>query len=411
MTRGAASGLAPFVALAIAFGQSAMAGGADRPAPASPDHGWAWQLPSYVPPPRVPADNPMSEARFQLGRHLFYDKRLSGNGTQACASCHLQQRAFTDGKVTSAGSTGELTPRNAPSVVNSAWNATYTWANPALVTLERQAEVPMFGERPTEMGVTDANKAEIVARLRGEPIYVELFAKAFPGVADGISLGNVIKAIATFERGLTSFASRYDLYLQGKVTFTDSEKRGYELFFGERGECHHCHGSANLNDQFNHVRSREAPILFHNTGLYNIDGAGGYPYPNRGTFELTGEAADMGRFRAPSLRNVAVTAPYMHDGSVATLADVVDIYSAGGRRLAVGPHVGDGATNPLKSELIVKIDLSAEEKSGLVAFLETLTDETLLSSPRFADPWQTTTPVGLRQTGSGEVKGGESCCK
>lgn len=363
-----------------------------RPEPAV--RAWSWSLPSYVPPPREPADNPMSEEKFELGRHLFYDKRLSGNGTIACASCHLQEKAFTDGRATSPGSTGEHTPRNAPSVVNSAWNATYTWANPALVTLERQIEVPLYGDNPIEMGVTDANKAEILARLRAEPRYAVLFAAAFPGEADPVTLTNVVKAVTSFERGLVSFSSRYDQYLQGKAVLSDGERRGLELFFGEKGECHHCHGSSNLNDQFVHTRTREAPLLFHNTGLFNIDSKGGYPYPNRGIFELTGAPADMGRFRAPSLRNVAVTAPYMHDGSVATLEDVIEIYSAGGRRLSEGPHAGDGRINPLKSELIVKIDLSPQEKADLVAFLKTLTDEMLLSSPRFADPWQTTTSAG-----------------
>jgi cytochrome c peroxidase len=130
------------------------------------------------------------------------------------------------------------------------------------------------------------------------------------------------------------------------------------------------------------------PVLFHNTGLYNIDGTGGFPYPNRGIMELSGEAADMGRFRAPSLRNVAVTAPHMHDGSVATLDAVVDIYSSGGRHVTSGPHVGDGRINPLKSELITKVDLTPDEKADIVAFLKTLTDDELLRSPRFSDPWR-----------------------
>lgn len=360
---------------------------AQAPAPDAAD-AWTWHLPDYVPAPRVPADNPMSEAKFQLGRHLFYDKRLSGNGTLACASCHLQERAFTDGKSTLAGSTGEHTPRNAPSVINAAWNATYTWANPALVTLEHQAEVPLYGERPIEMGVTDANKPEILARLAAEPKYGPLFAAAFPDKAAPITFDGVVKAIGAFERGVTSFGSRYDLYLQGKAQLSDSEQRGLSIFFGERGECHHCHGSSNFNDQFVHARTREIIPLYHNTGLYNLDGQGAHPYPNRGVFELSGDPADMGRFRAPSLRNVAVTGPYMHDGSVASLEAVVDIYSNGGRKISSGPLAGDGSASPLKSDLIVRIDLSREEKADLLAFLKTLTDETLLTSPRFADPWK-----------------------
>lgn len=348
---------------------------------------WSWDLPSYVPAPRVPADNPMSEAKFQLGRHLFFDKRLSGDGSLSCGSCHLQARAFTDGRETSLGMTGEHTPRNAPSVVNSAWHATYTWANPALVTLERQMENPLFGERPIEMGVNDANRAEIVARFRVDPNYQRWFKEAFPDRADPISFETIIKAISAFQRGVVSFNSRYDQYLQGKIKLTEAEQRGHDLYFGEKAECHHCHGSVNLDDQFVHAKTREADTPFHNTGLYNIDGKGGYPYPNRGLFELTGEADDMGKFRAPSLRNIAVTAPYMHDGTVATLEDVIEIYSQGGRKIDSGPNAGDGRASPIKSGLIVKIDLTPQEKADLVAFLKTLTDETLLTSPRFSDPW------------------------
>ncbi len=352
---------------------------------------WVWDLPGSLPAPRVPADNPMSEAKFELGRALFYDKRLSGNGTQACGSCHLQERGFTDGRVQSPGSTGELTPRNAQGLANVAWHATYTWANPALVTLERQMEVPFFGSDPVEMGVTDANKPEILARLAADPYYQKAFEAAFPETKGRIDFKSVIAAIATFERGLVSTKSRYDLYLDGKLELTDAEQRGHDLFFGEKAECHHCHGSANLDDQIVHAKSRDVATPFHNTGLYNVDGAGAYPRPNRGVFEVSGEPADMGRFRAPSLRNAAVTAPYMHDGSVATLEEVVEIYSRGGRKIDTGPDAGDGQMSPVKSDLIVRIDLSPEEKADLVAFLRCLTDESFLGSERFADPWPATT--------------------
>ncbi len=347
---------------------------------------WSWDLPSYVPPPRVPADNPMSEAKFQLGRRLFYDKRLSGNGMIACSSCHLQERAFTDGRATGVGSTGEHTPRNPPSIANAAWHATYTWANPALVTLERQMGNPLFGERPIEMGVNDQNKAEIVARFRADGDYRKWFKEAFPEKTDPISFETIIKAVAAFQRGVISFNSRYDQYLQGKIKLTEAEQRGHDLYFGEKAECHHCHGSVNLDDQFLHAKTREAETSFHNTGLYNIDGKGAYPYPNRGLFDITGDPEDMGKFRAPSLRNIAVTAPYMHDGSVATLEEVIDIYSQGGRKIETGPNAGDGIASPLKSSLIVKIDLTPQEKADLVAFLKTLTDESLLTSPRFSAP-------------------------
>ncbi|RTR20279.1 di-heme enzyme [Azospirillum griseum] len=350
--------------------------------------GWAWRLPAHVPEPRLPADNPMSVDKVELGRRLFYDTRLSGNGTMACASCHRQDRAFTDGRARSPGSTGGLTHRNAQGLANSAWNATYTWANPALVSLERQMEVPLFGDDPIEMGVTDANRAAILDRLRAEPLYPPLFRAAFPEEAEPLTMATVIKAIAAFQRSILSVDSRYDRYLLGTARLTDAEERGMALFFGERAECHHCHGSFNFNDQVVHAQSREVETPFHNTGLYNIGKTGAFPFPNRGLFEFTGAPADMGAFRAPSLRNVAVTAPYMHDGSVATLAEVIDLYSEGGRRIMSGPNRGDGRLNPHKSGLITRIGLTAAEKRDLLAFLGTLTDETLLTDPRWSNPWE-----------------------
>lgn len=348
---------------------------------------WRWELPAHFPVPKVPESNPMSEAKVDLGRHLFYDRRLSGNGTQSCASCHHQDKAFTDGLGTAIGSTGMAHPRGAQGLANVAYNATLTWANPSLVTLEKQMEVPLFGDDPVEMGVNDHNRAEVLARLHAEPVYAAKFAAAFPGAAQPIDWGQVIQAIASFQRTLLSGHSRYDQYLQGKAQLSVPETRGMAVFFGEKAECFHCHGSFNFNDQIVHAASRVVETPFHNTGLYNLGGTGGFPEHNRGVFELTALAKDMGAFRAPSLRNVEVTAPYMHDGSVATLEAVLDFYADGGRRIDSGPYAGDGRLNPHKSELISLIDLNAQEKSDIVAFLKTLTDHEFLQNPRYADPW------------------------
>ncbi len=349
---------------------------------------WRWQLPSHVPEPRVPADNPMSAAKVELGRRLFYDPRLSATGNRSCSSCHLQERAFSDGRALAVGGTGELTHRNAPGLANSAWNATYNWAAPAIVSLERQMEVPLFGDDPIEMGVNDGNRQQILARLAADPLYPPLFRQAFADQPQPLSMASVIRAISAFERSIVSVDSRYDRYLQGREPLSDSEQRGMALFFGERAECHHCHGSFNFNDQVVHARSRVVDTPFHNTGLYNIDGAGGFPFPNRGLYESTGKAEDMGAFRAPSLRNVEVTGPYMHDGSLATLEAVIDFYSEGGRLIASGPQQGDGRLNPYKSGLIARIDFTAQEKRDLLAFLKALTDDSLLHDPRWQDPWK-----------------------
>ncbi len=349
---------------------------------------WTWELPSGFAVPKVPEGNPMTVAKVDLGRFLFYDKRLSGNGTQSCASCHHQDKAFTDGKAVAVGATGQFHSRGAQGLANVAYNATLTWVNPSLVTLEKQMEVPLFSEDPVEMGVNDGNQAAVLARIATEPLYPPKFAAAFPGETPAPTWGQVIQAIAAFQRTLISGNSRYDQYLQGKATFTPAETRGLNLFMGEKAECFHCHGSFNFNDQLKHAGSRSVETPFHNTGLYNIDGKGGFPAPNRGIFELTGKAEDMGAFRAQSLRNVAVTAPYMHDGSIATLEEVLDFYAAGGRHITSGPLAGDGRNNPYKSDLISRIDLDAQEKADLIAFLKTLTDENLLTSSRFSNPFK-----------------------
>jgi len=346
-------------------------------------------LPLSFPEPVIPADNALNADKVELGRFLFYDKRLSGNGTQACAGCHQQKLAFTDGLETAVGSTGEAHPRNSQSLGNVAYNATLTWANPALVSLEVQMKVPLEGVRPVEMGLNDANKAAVMARFSSNSSYVARFKAAFPGEANPITLDNVRRAISAFQRTLISGGSKYDQYLEGKATLTPSEERGKTLFFGEKAECFHCHGSFNFNDQVTHVSSRLGQANpFHNTGLYNIGGTGAFPEPNRGVYESSFVPSDMGKFRAPSLRNVEVTAPYMHDGSIKTLAEVLDFYAAGGRHITTGPHAGDGRLNPFKDGLINNIQLDVQEREDIVAFLKTLTDHDFLTNPRISDPFQ-----------------------
>ena len=350
--------------------------------------GWRWSLPGHFQPPRVPPDNPMTEEKFQLGRRLFYDPRLSGNGTQACASCHFQHLAFTDGKAMSTGSTGEETARSAPSIANVAWSPTLTWANYSILDLERHMLVPMFGENPVELGIDDSTRETVLQRLQGDADYRARFARAFGPAGGQISYARLIQAIATFQRGVVSANSRYDQSLAGQARLSDSEERGRALFFSERAQCASCHSGPNFTDQYADVTTQEVRTPFHNTGLYNLDGQGAYPEPNRGLLELSGKPADMGAFRTQSLRNVAVTAPYMHDGSIATLEGVLDHYAAHGRSIASGPMAGDGSRNPFKDPRLDRIRLDARDKADLVAFLKTLTDEQLLTSPRYADPFK-----------------------
>ena len=349
---------------------------------------WHWALPADLPPPQVPADNPMNAAKVELGRWLFYDPRLSGNSTMACAGCHIQSLAFTDGMPRSVGSTGEIHPRSAMSLVNVAYASRLTWANPLLDRLEDQALTPLLGERPVEMGLENGEQ-RFAELLRDESHYSELAHRAFPGDADPHSLLNGVRAISAFIRTINSFDAPYDRYLAGdEGAMSEAAERGMELFFSERLECFHCHGGFNFTDSTTHANTDIDRVGYHNTGLYNLDGRGGYPLENTGLFDMTGEVRDMGRFKAPSLRNIAVTAPYMHDGSVATLEDVIANYERGGRLIEEGAQAGDGRLSPFKSEFVTGFELSDAEREDLLAFLHALTDESVLNDPRFGNPFE-----------------------
>ncbi|TXH87372.1 MAG: di-heme enzyme [Rhodoferax sp.] len=350
---------------------------------------YRWILPAWAPAPVVPEDNLMSDAKVELGRHLFYDKRLSGDNSMACATCHVQSLAFTDGKAVATGITGQTGARSAMALANVAYLPTLTWANPQLKALEIQALVPIFGEHPVEMGM--AGKEELLfERLRTDEKYQQLFARAFPqeaarGVKELYSLSTVTKALASFQRSLLSFNSPYDKFKYGgdSNAISPAAKRGEALFFGEKMECYHCHGSFTFTDNIHHARLPFAEKGFHNTGLYNVDGRGAYPADNQGVGEFTGDAADMGKFRTPSLRNIAVTAPYMHDGSIATLREVVVKHYALAGKSASSP----GGRSPLRSELIAGFEVDEAEVSDLLVFLQSLTDTEFLTNPAHANPW------------------------
>jgi cytochrome c peroxidase len=329
----------------------------------------------------------MTVAKVELGRRLFYDVRLSQNETQSCATCHEQRLAFTDGLAVSRGSTGEHTPRGSMSLANVAYAATLTWAHPYMTSLERQAQVPMFGDDPVELGLT--SQAMIEERLQTSAPYPELFGRAFPDEDAPVTLLNVTRALASFERTLISGRSPFDRWLHDgdPEAISEEARRGYGLFNSEKLECYHCHGGFDMTD---HVVDRSNPFpttVFHNTGLYNIDGRGAYPAPNTGIQAVTENPRDMGKFKAPTLRNVAITAPYMHDGSIGTLSEVLDHYAAGGRTITSGALAGVGSVNPGKSNLLLGFTLSDQERADVLAFLESLTDRAFLEDPAFADPW------------------------
>jgi len=347
-----------------------------------------WHLSAQSPRPAVPDANPMSDIKVALGRRLFYDRRLSINGTLACASCHVQAMAFTDGRTRAVGATGELHARNAMSLVNVAYASRLNWANPLLQHLEDQALTPLFGDAPVEMGMAGREDI-IVALLHGDAMYSDAIPRAFPDDADPFSVLNAVRAIAAFVRSIVSFSSPYDYYLAGDTeAMSASAQRGMQLFFSERLECFHCHGGFNFTDSTTHENNRVDRSGFHNTGLYNIGGNGVYPEDNTGLFDMTGERRDMGRFRAPTLRNIALTAPYMHDGSIATLDEVIAHYQRGGREISDGPFAGDGRLNPFKSEFVRGFELSEDERADLLAFLDALTDANVTDAAAWSDPFR-----------------------
>jgi cytochrome c peroxidase len=206
--------------------------------------------------------------------------------------------------------------------------------------------------------------------IRSDPVYRPLFARAFPGTAP-YTTGNVAKALAAFERTIVSNQSPYDRYhLAGEQgAISEAAKRGEMLFFLDGPSCFRCHGGADFSGRVHDE--------FHNTALYNLLGPFTFPAPNFGLYSFTKRPADMGKFKAPTLRNIALTAPYMHDGSVPTLEAVLDHYAAGGR----------AHDNPQKDKLMKGFDVTPRNRADLIAFLESLTDESLIRNPAFSDPW------------------------
>lgn len=354
---------------------------------------YQWNLPEWTPKPVIPEDNPMTAEKVELGRYLFYETRLSITGKDSCASCHKQALAFTDGKQVAIGTTEEKHPRNSMSLANIAYNPVLTWANPLLTNLESQALIPMFGEHPIEMGMI-GKEQQIIDWLQDNPQYRQMFKQAFKGEKNPITIDNLTKAVASFERSLVSFNSPYDRYryLREENAISSAAKRGEKLFNSEELECFHCHGGINFSDSVKHENLAFSEIAFHNTGLYNIDAEGSYPPDNIGIKEITAEDKDMGRFKAPTLRNIALTAPYMHDGSIASLKEAIAHYQAGGRTISQGEWAGIGSNNPYKSGFIQGFEITESEINDLIEFLQSLTDEEFISNPAYNDPHSSSLP-------------------
>ena len=337
---------------------------------------FVWLVPEGFPIPAVPADNPMTWDKVELGRHLFYDPRLSGDSSVSCASCHQPGLAFTDGRGRAVGIQGNIHPRSAMSLTNVAYNATLGWDDPTLMRLEDQILIPLYNTQPPEMGVTGLEE-EILTRFKNDRRLRLLFHKAFPHDKPPVTMRNVIYALAAFERTLISGNSAYDRWAYGAEpdALSRDQRAGARLFFSKRLSCFRCHAGFNLSGPVKFAGAEFTDVRFHNTALYDVDGTGAYPESNTGLHRHTGNTGDMGKFRAPTLRNIVLTAPYMHDGSIPTLEEVLDHYGAGGRSRG-NRQAANLAFNT--DPLITRFELTAEEKKQLLAFLHALTDQTFV---------------------------------
>jgi len=307
-------------------------------------------VPPGFPNMYIPDNNSMTMEGVALGKKLFHDPILSGDGSQSCASCHLQSAAFSDTNRFSKGIDGSFGDRNASTIVNAGWNTSNFWDGRA-ITLEDQAFDPVVN--PIEMNNSWEN---VENTLNADVTYKELFRKAFN--INKIDSTHVVMAIAQFERTLISANSRYDKYLRQEIQLTSSELNGYVIFNTEKGDCFHCHGTEMFMDN-----------LFHNNGLDSE------PFLDIGLAIVTGLNSDNGKFKTPTLRNIEFSSPYMHDGRFSTLEEVIEHYNSGGNH--------SSTVDPLMKKLGVGLELTNQEKQDLIAFLKTLSDSEFITNPVF----------------------------
>jgi cytochrome c peroxidase len=319
-----------------------------------------------------------------LGHSLFFDTRLSYNNTKSCASCHAPEFAFTDGYRRSITASGDNVLHNSPSLINISQQRYFDLANPGITLLEKQHERPLFNINPVELGAKD-NEIIIINRLKADKLYQRLFSQVFPEQADPFNFKNIITAIAGYVRTLNSTQSAYDKFMAGDSNaLSPAAKKGLQLFSSARLNCAACHSGLYFTTA---TLTTNIDSIYFNTGLYNAGNSNRYPAADNGLAAFTGKADDAGKFKTPSLRNAALTAPYMHDGSVNTLNEVIDIYERGGRNITSGPLAGDGYRNSHKSKLLKGFSISPEEKKQVLAFLYALTDSSILVSPTFKNPF------------------------
>ncbi len=326
---------------------------------------YSLDIPDHLPTFQNPEDNPLTEDGIRLGQHLFYDPIMSADSSVSCSSCHLPEKAFTDGQAVSSGVNGLTGRRSSMSLVNIAYAFNGVFWDGRTGTLENQALEPI--EDPVELLESWEN---VEKKLRRSPMYQELFRKAF-GIALNTEIDRVltVKALAQYQRIIISADSKFDRVEFGNnATYTNDELAGREMYFDDDpffpdAECGHCHNGPLLTTH-----------EYFNNGIEQVENLSSFPDKGRG--EVTGILFDNGKFRAPTLRNIALTAPYMHDGRFNTLEEVMDHYNSGG-------HFAENI-----DPLIFPLNLSEKQKGDIIKFLHTMTDTSYMSNPLITNPFK-----------------------
>ncbi len=323
-----------------------------------------------------------SVIEIELGKHLFFDRRLSYNQTKSCSSCHDPKFAFTDGYKRSLGIYADLHQRNAQPLFNLSYLKYFTAADSSLHTILQQMNNPLFNIHPAEMGVK-GNEEEILTRFKKDEYYKSEFKK----LEKEISFQNIKELISAFVSTVESVNSNYDIFLKGDTNALNAyEKKGMQLFNSTQLNCSSCHGGFNFSTPA--LTNEKGDTLFYfNTGLYNINNQNLYPAYDQGLNHLTQNKKDMGKFRVPTLRNLAFTAPYLHDGSAATLDEVIVNYANGGRKILQGEYKGNGTKNMYKHPLIKGFEITDTDKKNLIAFLLSLSDSNFIKNPQYQNPF------------------------
>ncbi len=311
--------------------------------------------------PPFPAGNPPTPIKVELGRRLFYDGDLSWDGTMSCATCHEQKRGFADASKTRPGFDGQPGERNIQTLANVGWFGSLTWGGPQVDTLEHQALIPIEGLVPVEMGFAGKPEGALAQRLKDQACYPQMFKAAFPERNGEVSMDTIVMALSAFQRSLVSLEAPYDRRRRGDASAISGQARRGEALFGDK-QCASCHAGPHFTDAA--LAGRKPVASFHRLAWPTEEGE------DEGLGRVTQNRDDIGKFRTPGLRNVALSAPYMHNGEVATLAG------------AIRHHYADADAGDAR----LKQTVSEAEVSDLVAFLETLTDEGFINNPAFASP-------------------------